>query len=209
MNNGIFIGGYASPPMPLIGGYVPPQMPLGLQPIRRIIPNVIAASNFENGGIGSLAAVVNGTGLPGNVPSLTNLSATHGVSNTGPTPNAWRSAILNSGNVRTVFISFNFLRGYNLAGFSFWNLNGGQGINAVTIQYSSNNETTWTTLTGSGVPTSFAAAAVTGSVSPQQFSFSPVYATNVRFVNMTNHGSVGTNTFRLGLNEIQFFTFIQ
>jgi hypothetical protein len=42
-----------------------------------------------------------------------------------------------------------------------------------------------------------------GAVSAQQVSFSPVYATNVRFINMSNHGGTGSN-YRLGFNEIQF-----
>ncbi|GCL54438.1 hypothetical protein NIES3806_17800 [Microcystis aeruginosa NIES-3806] len=167
-----------------------------------LIPNVTAtAPGFTTGALGSLAATTNGAGLPGNTPSLT---GTHAVTNTGTTPNAWRSSILNSSTVGNVTINFAFGRIYNLAGFSFWNLNGGQGINGVTIQYSSNNGGTWTTLTGTGVPTSFTQGPNTGAVAVQQFSFTPVLATNVRFRNMTNHGTTGTNTYRLGFNEIQF-----
>jgi hypothetical protein len=77
------------------------------------------------------------------------------------------------------------------------------GINTVTIQYSSNNGGNWTTLTGPGVPAFFTGGPTTGVVSAQQVSFSPVYATNVRFINMSNHGGTGTN-YRLGFNEIQF-----
>jgi hypothetical protein len=77
------------------------------------------------------------------------------------------------------------------------------GINTVTIQYSSNNGGNWTTLTDPGVPASFTERPTTGAVSAQQVSFSPVYATNVRFINMSNHGGTGSN-YRLGFNEIQF-----
>jgi hypothetical protein len=77
------------------------------------------------------------------------------------------------------------------------------GINTVTIQYSSNNGGNWTTLTDPGVPAFFTGRSATGVVSAQQVSFSPVYATNVRFINMSNHGGTGSN-YRLGFNEIQF-----
>ena len=166
-----------------------------------LIPRVTAtAPDFTINSQGSLAFTTNGAGLPGNTPSLT---GTHAVTNTGTTPNAWRSSILNSSTVGNVTINFAFGRIYNLAGFSFWNLNGVSGINAVTIQYSSNNGGDWTTLTDPGVPAFFTGRPATGDVSAQQVSFSPVYATNVRFINMSNHGGTGSN-YRLGLNEIQF-----
>lgn len=165
------------------------------------------APGFTTNSQGSLAATTNGVGLPLNRPSLT---GTHAATNTGTTnPNAWRSSILTGSTVGNVTINFAFGRIYNLAGFSFWNLGGdmtsaGQGINAVTIQYSSNGGTNWTTLTDPGVPASFSKGPATGVVSAQQVSFSPVYATNVRFINMSNHGITAPTNYRLGFNEIQF-----
>ena len=170
-----------------------------------LIPRVEAtAPGFTINSQGSLDATTNGFGLQGpplNKPSLT---GTHAQTNTGMTnPNAWRSSLLTGSTVGNVTINFAFGRIYNLAGFSFWNLNGGQGINTVTIQYSSNNGGDWTTLTDPGVPAFFTGSPATGVVSAQQVSFSPVYATNVRFINMSNHGGIGSN-YRLGFNEIQF-----
>lgn len=165
------------------------------------------APGFTTNSQGSLAATTNGVGLPLNRPSLT---GTHAATNTGMTdPNAWRSSLLTGSTVGNVTINFAFGRIYNLAGFSFWNLGGdmtsaGQGINAVTIQYSSNNGGNWTTLTDPGVPASFSKGPATGVVSAQQVSFSPVYATNVRFINMSNHGATTAVNYRLGFNEIQF-----
>lgn len=167
-----------------------------------LIPRVEAtAPGFTTNSQGSLAFTTNGAGLPGNKPSLT---GTHAQTNTNMTTgNAWRSSVPAIGAIGNVTINFAFGRIYNLAGFSFWNLNGVSGINAVTIQYSSNNGGDWTTLTDPGVPTSFTGRPATGDVSAQQVSFSPVYATNVRFINMSNHGGTGSN-YRLGFNEIQF-----
>lgn len=166
-----------------------------------LIPRVEAtAPGFTTNSMGSLAATTNGFGLPGNKPTLT---GTHAQTNTSTNPNAWRSSLPAPGAIGNVTINFAFGRIYNLAGFSFWNLNGVSGINTVTIQYSSNNGGDWTTLTDPGVPAFFTGRPATGAVSAQQVSFSPVYATNVRFINMSNHGGIGSN-YRLGFNEIQF-----
>lgn len=172
-----------------------------------LIPGVIAtAPGFTGTGQqGNIDATTNGFGLQDPPLDSSTLTRTHAQTNTSTTnPNAWRSSLLTGSTVGNVTINFAFGGIYNLAGFSFWNLNGTQGINAVTIQYSSNNGGTWTTLTGPGVPASFDSRPLTGNVSPQQVSFSPVFATNVRFINMSNHGGTGTNNYRLGFNEIQF-----
>jgi hypothetical protein len=77
----------------------------------------------------------------------------------------------------------------------------------VTIQYSNNGGTTWSTL--SGAPTSFTqgtfGSTPTSQVA-QQFSFASVAATNVRFTNLSNFGGFtdpGTQN-RIGFSEIQF-----
>jgi len=161
------------------------------------------APGFTTGGLGSLAATTNGFGLEGPPLNRPTLTGNHAQTNTGTNPNAWRSSIPATGAIGNVTINFAFGRIYNLAGFSFWNLNGTSGINTVTIQYSSNNGGNWTTLTDPNVPAFFTGRPTMGAVSAQQVSFSPVYATNVRFINMSNHGGTGSN-YRLGFNEIQF-----
>ena len=171
-----------------------------------LIRNVTPTTNFTTGTLGSLAATTNGVGLQGPPVNKPTLTGTHAATNTGANINAWRSALNSAFPISSLTIGFAFNRIYNLAGFSFWNLGGdmtaaNQGINAVTIQYSSNNGENWTTLTG--VPASFSKGPNTGAVAVQQFSFTPVYATNVRFINMSNHGATGNN-YRLGFNEIQF-----
>lgn len=161
------------------------------------------APGFTTGELGSLAATTNGFGLEGPPLNRPTLTGNHAPTNTGTNPNAWRSSRPDPGAIGNVTINFAFGRIYNLAGFSFWNLNGTMGINTVTIQYSSNNGGNWTTLTDPGVPAFFTGRPTTGVVSAQQVSFSPVYATNVRFINMSNHGATNLN-YRLGFNEIQF-----
>ena len=133
----------------------------------------------------NIANTVNGKGLPGNTPSLT---GSHAVPDG---LNAW------AGSSTTGQITFNLNGSYNLAGFSFWNFAGGSGIQGVTVKYSTDGNT-FTTITGA--PTQFASSAVNVSVSPQQFSFSPVVASHVQFVVSSNHGS----TFGTGFSEAQF-----
>ena len=169
-----------------------------------LIPRVTATvSNAGTPQVGNIDFTVNGAGLigpPANKPTLT------GNHSSSSNTNSWRSGLLNASTIGQAVIQFTFPRVYNLAGFSFWNLGGtttlaSQGINGVTIQYSSNNGGTWTTLTGA--PPSFAKGASTVPVPVETFNFTPVFATNVRFINMSNHGGTGTN-YRLGFNEIQF-----
>ncbi|MCA2709955.1 MAG: PEP-CTERM sorting domain-containing protein [Microcystis sp. M015S2] len=164
-----------------------------------LIRNVTATTNLVGATTSSnLLFTTNGAGLPLGTPSLT---GTHEAS-TGT--NAWRSA--NNFPSSTGVFEFAFNRIYNLAGFSFWNSGGGTvaadvGINAVKIEYRLGTGGTWTTL--SGAPSSFAKGASSGNVAVQQFSFTPVLATNVRFSNMTNQGGSGSNN-RIGFSEIQF-----
>jgi hypothetical protein len=167
-----------------------------------LIRNVIPTTDIGTG-FGNINATTNGAGLQGPPVNKPSLTGDHAQTNTGTNPNAWRSSIPDPGAIGNVTINFAFGRIYNLAGFSFWNLNGTSGINTVTIQYSSNNGGNWTTLTDPNVPAFFTGRPTTGVVSAQQVSFSPVYATNVRFINMSNHGGTGSN-YRLGFNEIQF-----
>ena len=160
------------------------------------------------------SVITNGFGLQGPPLNRPSLTGNHALSNVGSTSatNSWRSGAVTvtSGPLSTMVLEFAFNRIYNLAGFSFWNLGGSstladQGIKTVTIEYKLGSGS-WTTLTGA--PTSFAkgTSATTGTISAQVFDFSsPVYATNVRFRNMSNFGGTATGgNNRLGLSEIQF-----
>ena len=77
----------------------------------------------------------------------------------------------------------------------------------MTIEYSNNGGTTWSTL--SGAPSMFAqgtsGSPATSQVA-QQFSFASVAATHVRFTNLSNFGGFTnpTNNNRIGFSEIQF-----
>ncbi|MCZ8249209.1 discoidin domain-containing protein [Microcystis sp. LE19-195.1E] len=158
----------------------------------------------------SLNDAVNGQGLPGNTPSLT---GDHGESLMG---NSWRSGILTNTQGTTIpsgTITFNLNGSYNLSGFTFWNLGGGsaeltrQGIKSVTIEYSNNGGTTWSTL--SGAPMSFTQGTFGSpgtNQTPQSFSFASVAATNVRFTNLSNFGGFDNPSAnnRIGFSEIQF-----
>ncbi len=173
-----------------------------------LIPGVTASTNISTQW--SLNNAVNGQGLPGNTPSLT---GDHGESLIG---NSWRSGILTNTQGTTIpsgTITFNLNGSYNLSGFTFWNLGGGsaeltrQGIKSVTIEYSNNGGTTWSTL--SGAPMSFTQGTFGfpgTNQTPQSFSFASVAATNVRFTNLSNFGGFddpGANN-RIGFSEIQF-----
>ncbi|MCA2654123.1 PEP-CTERM sorting domain-containing protein [Microcystis sp. M061S2] len=165
--------------------------------IRNVTPS---ASGFTGTAVGSLAATTNGAGLPGDKPSLTGTHTATSITN------SWRTPLLNSPNsVGNVVIEFAFNRIYNLAGFSFWNTNSSTalaqvGIKNVTIEYKLGGGA-WTAL--SGAPTTFGIGTTTATILEQEFNFTPVLATNVRFRNMTNQGGIGGNN-RLGFNEIQF-----
>ena len=170
-----------------------------------LIPGVTAATNNISTQW-ALINAVNGQGLPGNTPSLTGV---HAPSTDG---NSWRSEV-NPTLGTTGTITFNLNGSYNLSGFTFWNLGGGsaeltrQGIKSVTIEYSNNGGTTWSTL--SGAPSMFAqgtsGSPATSQVA-QQFSFASVAATHVRFTNLSNFGGFTnpTNNNRIGFSEIQF-----
>ncbi|NCS13564.1 MAG: PEP-CTERM sorting domain-containing protein [Microcystis aeruginosa G13-09] len=170
-----------------------------------LIPGVTAATNNISTQW-ALINAVNGQGLPSNTPSLTGVHAPSGSSN------SWRSDT-NPTLGSTGTITFNLNGSYNLSGFTFWNLGGGsaeltrQGINNVTIEYSNNGGTTWSTL--SGAPSMFAqgtsGSPATSQVA-QQFSFASVAATHVRFTNLSNFGGFTnpTNNNRIGFSEIQF-----
>ena len=173
-----------------------------------LIPGVTASTTISTQW--ALNNAVNGQGLLGNTPSLT------GVHGESLNDNSWRSNILSNTEGTTIpsgTITFNLNGSYNLSGFTFWNLGGGstaltrQGIKNVTIEYSNNGGTTWSTL--SGAPSMFAqgtsGSPATSQVA-QQFSFASVAATHVRFTNLSNFGGFTdpATQNRIGFSEIQF-----
>jgi len=177
-----------------------------------LIPGVTASTNISTQW--ALINAVNGKGLPVNTPSLT------GVHEESLSDNSWRSIVLTNtppgSTISSGTITFNLNGSYNLSKFTFWNLGGSsaeltrQGIKNVTIQYSNNGGTTWSTL--SGAPSMFAqgtfgpANTPARSQTPQQFSFASVAATNVRFTNLSNFGGFDNPSAnnRIGFSEIQF-----
>jgi hypothetical protein len=153
-----------------------------------LINGVTATTNMGELIGSSITNIVNGSGLPGNIPSLT------GTHVPGNVPNIWIGN-LSTGNL----ITFNLSGTYSLAGFSLWNYNGGSsslGVNGVNV-LSSTDGTNFTSV--SGAPTQFAIGTNAISESPELFSFAPVTASYVRFQVLSNYGSSFT-----GLSEVQF-----
>jgi hypothetical protein len=152
-----------------------------------LINGVTATTNLSVG-FGNINNIVNGSGLPGNTPSLT---GTHAVSTNS---NAWFGS-LSTGDQ----ITFNLNGTYDLAGFSLWNyqVNNTIGINRAFI-LTSTDGTNFTPL--AGPPASFAIGANFAPESPEQFNFTPVTASSVRFQVLSNYSGGIT----AGLSEVQF-----
>lgn len=139
----------------------------------------------------SINNIINGSGLPGNIPSLT------GVHAATTSSNAWRS---NTGSTNFT-ITFAFNHNFDkLAGFSFWTANGtgltpNEGVRNMTVQYSTNNGASYTTI--AGTPAEF----TRGSNTPQVVNFSTAFrdVTHVRFNITKNWGSS-----RVAIGEVQF-----
>jgi F5/8 type C domain len=150
--------------------------------------NGVTASTDMGTNFGNINNIVNGSGLPGNIPSLT---GNHPIvaENT-----AWWSSV-NLGNN----ITFNLNGTYSLAGFSLWNapwIIGVKGVNVLT----STDGTNFTTV--AGAPTEFARGVDNTNIEstlPEQFSFDPVTASYVRFQVLNSHGTPVA-----GLSEVQF-----
>lgn len=158
-----------------------------------LISGVTASTNMGEFAAGTLNLTVNGAGLPGNTPSLTG----------NHVPSTFSGSWLSAGGSPTGTITFNLNGSYNLAGFSFWNFIGDlpqsiNGINGVTVQASTDG-TTFTTI--GGAPTQFAQVTATTPQPPEQFSFTPVQASFVRFVVNSNYDG---NPVTTGFSEVQF-----
>ncbi|MFN6185092.1 MAG: PEP-CTERM sorting domain-containing protein [Microcystis sp.] len=162
----------------------------------RLITGVTATSLTGTGSNWALANVTNGSGLPGNQPSL---GGVHALSSSA---NAWRSfntagAQLAAGNV----ISITFQLGTiptDLIGFSFWNTTGADsttiGVRNASLGYSTNGTTFTSAWTGT-----FAQGGTTPG-GPELINFNLVKATYVR-LNITSNYGDGQ---RVGFNEISF-----
>ena len=175
-----------------------------------LIPGISVSSNL---GVDpsipwNINNTVNGQGLPSNTPSLT---GNHTSSQDIPT--AWRSAELTEPQGTTISgeIVFDLNGTYSVSGFTFWNFGGSniflasQGIRDVTVEYF--DGTSW--LTVIGAPTTFALGQigdVTTQQLPQTFSFAPVTAQQIRFVNLSNFidAPLGGSNNKIGFNEVQF-----
>ncbi len=156
-----------------------------------LITGVTVSSDMGVSNSSNIDNTVNGVGLPGNTPALT---GTHAA---GSPANIWAG---NAG-VFTGNIIFDLNGSFDLAGFSFWNFNrpgdisSTFGIQSVTVQ-SSTDGVNFSNIVGA--PTVFAQANG-GPQDPEQFSFSPVNASFVRFVVGSNYGGPFT-----GFAEAQF-----
>jgi hypothetical protein len=138
----------------------------------------------------SINHLVDGSGLPGDIPSLMGLHQAASPSD------AW----LSSATTPTGNITFNLNGTYSLAGFSLWNFNYGNvgGVKGVTVTTSTDG-ISYTAVTGA--PTQFAIGANIAPESPEQFSFAPVNASYVKFQVLSNYGGFFGST---GLSEVQF-----
>lgn len=153
---------------------------------------------------------VNGQGLlPSNTPSLT---GNHVASNNIPT--AWRSVALGNAPGSTIpgaSITFNLNGTYLVSGFTFWNFGGSsaaltrQGIRNVTVEYF--DGTNW--LAAPGAPTIFTQGLFNATTPADQiaqpYTFTtPVTATQIRFTNLSNFGTLADVNNKIGFNEVQF-----
>lgn len=155
----------------------------------------------------ALDNVTNGSGLPGDKPSL---GGTHALS---ATTNAWRSNNTTFPLVAPISITFKLgTVPQDLIGLSFWNMTGlasltAMGVQGANFQYSIDNAANFTALT----PTAFngVAGAWTGSFTrggttisgPETVDFNLVKGvTHVRLNITSNYGSAQ----RVGFNEIAF-----
>jgi F5/8 type C domain len=153
-----------------------------------LITGVTVSTDISQYSSFNINSIVNGSGLPGNTPSLTGNHA-------APDDSSWLG-FLNSGSL----ITFNLNGTYSLAGFSLWNI-GSQnttiGVNGVNV-LTSTDGATFNPVIGS--PNQFAIGDNAATESPEQSSFAPVNASYVRFQVLSNYG----NSTLVGLSEVQF-----
>lgn len=150
----------------------------------------------HTGGGYNINDMVNGKGLPSNIPSLT---GNHAATAAG---NSWRSVLSPS---YPIGITFNLNGTRELAGFSFWNASGTQsssGVRNVTFEYSTDgtNFFALNPISFNGVAGAWTGAFTQGGAAAQLVDFKKVQATHVRFNITSSYG--GAN--RVAINEVQF-----
>jgi hypothetical protein len=160
---------------------------VAVNPVENVINPVSATTTLTAEFGSSLTSTINGSGLD----TFPSLSASHGGANPG-------TAFYATNGIGT--IDFDLGGSYLVDGLSFWNVNATgppqTGIQDVII-YSSEDGVTYTVI--SGAPTVFSEATSTTSAA-EQFSFTEVTASFIRFELTSNYGS----TDFIGFSEVAF-----
>ena len=152
-----------------------------------LVPGVTASTNMLWTNSTSVTNIVNGSGLPGNTPSLS------GVHTWPNASNVWASGY------KTGYVVFDMMGSVLLDGISVWAFNGDATIGARDIQLLvSTDGVAYTPIVGA--PTLLAQGPWANQVAPQVFGFAPVTATHVRLDILTNYGHPSSS----GFAEIQF-----
>jgi hypothetical protein len=151
------------------------------------------SSNVTTNSTWILNNVINGSGLPGNSPSLGKIHALSADTN------AWRSNNTTFPLANPLSITFKLgAVPTDLIGFSFWNMTGpvqntANGVQGANLEYSTDGTNFSSLWTGS-----FLKGGTTAS-GPEVVNFSLVKATHVRLNMTSNYGGQ-----RMGFNEISF-----
>lgn len=152
-----------------------------------VIPDVTASSSMLSSANTNVMNIVNGSGLPGNTPSLTGI---HTFPNAG---NVWSSGY------KTGSVIFNLHGQYRVVGVSVWPFNGNNTVCARQVQWlASNNGTTYTPI--SGMPAELPQGPWANQVAPVYYSIPNITATHLRLDIYSNYGHYSYS----GLAEIQF-----
>ncbi len=155
-----------------------------------LITDVTVSTNMSST-YGSIDNIINGPGLPGNVPALTGTHAFPTASNT------WTSGY------ETGYVIFDLHGSYNVSGISIWPFNGNNQVCVKDIQMlSSTNGSSYTTIPGS--PTVLPQGPWAQPVNPIYYSFATIQATHIRFNILSNYGYVSPSGWHYsGLSEVQ------
>ena len=157
-----------------------------------LIPGVTASTSTLTA-LGNVANLVNGSGLPGNLPALT---GTHWYMSTS---NVWESAYSNGS------ITFALGGSYYVDGMSLWPFNGHSGVCMKDVQVlSSTDGSSYTAV--AGAPTVLPQGPWANVVNPVQYSFTAApEATHIRINFFSNYGYRSPSGYPYtGLAEVQF-----
>ena len=155
-----------------------------------LIPNVTVSTNMLSV-TGNVNNIINGSGLPGNVPALT---GTHAFPNAS---NIWASGY------ETGYVIFDLHDSYYVSGISIWPFNGNNQICVKDIQMlSSTTGSSYTAIPGT--PTVLPQGANAQPVNPVYYGFPTIQATHIRFNILSNYGYVSPSGWRYsGFAEVQ------